>query len=627
MMSSSSLSSSLHCFPPPSLTFQNLKNNDRLIHNFNTPLELKQLHARLIKTNTPLSILPLTKVAFVCALSPSFSYAHQIFSHILEIPQTSIWNFCLIRFAEGDCPSNALLLFYQMRLFDVLPDTFTCSFVLKACLKLSDVVNGKIIHGLFQKLGFGSNLFLQNMILNLYGLCGEMGDAMLLFEKMPQRDAVTWNIVIAQLVKRGEIDGAYGFFLRMPNKNVRSWTSMISGFVQCGKPKEAIDLFMKLEDEAVRPNEVTVVSVLAACADLGDLDLGRSVHEYSTKSGFERNVHVCNTLIDMYVKCGCLENARRVFYEMEERTVVSWSAMIAGLAMHGQAEEALCLFSEMIKLGVKPNGVTFIGLLHACSHMGLIDEGRRFFASMTADYGVIPQIEHYGCVVDLFSRAGLLEEAREFILNMPIKPNGVVWGALLGGCKVHKNIDLAEEAIKHLSELDPLNDGYYVVISNIYAEAERWEDAARVRKLMKDRGVKKTSGWSSITVNGVVHEFVAGDQTHPQAEDICKIWDKLLVKMKRRGYAPKTSVVLLDVEEKEKEKFLYRHSEKLAVVFGLMTTPEGTPIRIMKNLRVCEDCHAALKIISGMTSREIIVRDRNRFHCFRDGQCSCRDFW
>lgn len=210
---------------------------------------------------------------------------------------------------------------------------------------------------------------------------------------------------------------------------------------------------------------------------------------------------------------------------------------------------------------------------------------------------------------------------------MPIKPNGVVWGALLGGCKVHKNIDLAEEAIKHLSELDPLNDGYYVVISNIYAEAERWEDAARVRKLMKDRGVKKTSGWSSITVNGVVHEFVAGDQTHPQAEDICKIWDKLLVKMKRRGYAPKTSVVLLDMEEKEKEKFLYRHSEKLAVVFGLMTTPEGTPIRIMKNLRVCEDCHAALKIISGIVSREIIVRDRNRFHCFRDGQCSCRDFW
>ncbi|KAJ6776054.1 PENTATRICOPEPTIDE REPEAT-CONTAINING PROTEIN [Salix koriyanagi] len=288
-MSSSSLSSSLRCFPPPSPSSPNLKNNDLLIHNFNTPLELKQLHARLIKTNTPLSILPLTKVASVCALSPSFSYAHQIFSHLLETPQTSIWNSCLIRFAEGDSPSHALLLFYQMRLFDVLPDTFTCSFVLKACLKLSDVVNGKIIHGIFQKLGFGSNLFLQNMILNLYGLCGEMGDAMLLFEKMPQRDVVTWNIMIAQLIKRGDIDGAYCFFLRMPDKNVRSWTSMISGFVQCGKPKEAIDLFMKLQDEAVRPNEVTFVSVLAACADLGELDLGRSVHEYSTRSGFKRN--------------------------------------------------------------------------------------------------------------------------------------------------------------------------------------------------------------------------------------------------------------------------------------------------------------------------------------------------
>ncbi|KAJ6314457.1 hypothetical protein OIU78_018019 [Salix suchowensis] len=507
-----------------------------------------------------------------------------------------------------------------MRLFDVLPDTFTCSFILKACLKLSDVVNGKIIHGTFQKLGFGSNLFLQNMTLNLYGLCGEMGDAMLLFEKMPQRDVVTWNIMIAQLVKRGDIDGAYCFFLRMPDKNVRSWTSMISGFVQCGKPKEAIDLFMKLQDEAVRPNEVTVVSVLAACADLGELDLGRSVHEYSTRSGFKRNVRVCNTLIDMYVKCGCLENARRVFDEMEERTVVSWSAMIAGLAMHGQAEEALWLFSEMIKLGMKPNGVTLIGLLHACSHMGLIDEGRRFFASMTADYGVIPQIEHYGCVVDLLSRAGLLREAHDFIMSMPVKPNGVVWGALLGGCKVHKNIDLAEEAMKHLSELDPLNDGYYVVISNIYAEAERWEDAARVRKLMKARGVKKTSGWSSSLLMEWFMSLLL-EIRHTQ------FWDKLLVKMKHRGYAPKTSVVLLDMEEKEKEKFLYRHSEKLAVIFGLMTTPEGTTIRIMKNLRVCEDCHAALKLISGIVNREIIVRDRNRFHCFRGGQCSCREFW
>jgi pentatricopeptide repeat protein len=597
-----------------------------LLHNFNTPFELKQVHAHLIKTNTPLSTLPLSRAAFVCALTPSFAYAQRILERV-EKPEIVFWNSCLRTFAEGDSPIDAILLFYKLRQFDVFPDNFTCSFVLKACTHLLDILNGRIVHGYVEKLGLQSNLFLQNMIVHLYALCGAIGDARLLFEKMSQRDVVTWNIMISQLVKRRDIDGAYDLFSRMPDRSVRSWTSMIAGYVQCGKPKEAIHLFMKMEEAGMRPNELTVVAVLAACADLGALDLGRRVHEYSNQSGFRRNVHISNTLIDMYLKCGCLANARRVFEEMEERTIVSWSAMIAGLAMHGQAEEALRLFSEMIQIGVKPNDVTFIGLLHACSHMGMIDKGREFFGSMTRDFGIIPRIEHYGCMVDLFSRAGLLQEAYEFIMNMPIKPNGVVWGALLGGCKVYKNIALAEEAIRHLSELDPLNDGYYVVLSNIYAEAERWEDTAKVRKFMKDHGVKKTPGWSSIMVDGVLHEFAAGDESHPQAEEIFQMWGKLLQKIKLRGYVPKTSVVLLDIEENEKEKFLFRHSEKLALAFGLMKTPSGRPIRIMKNLRVCEDCHAAFKLISETVDREIVVRDRNRFHCFKDGSCTCRDYW
>lgn len=530
-------------------------------------------------------------------------------------------------FAEGDSPFDTILLFYKLRQFDVFPDTFTCSFVLKACAQLLDTLNGRIVHGYVEKLGLQSNLFLQNMIVHLYALCGAIGDARLLFEKMSDRDVVTWNIMINQLVKRRDVEEAYHLFSLMPERSLRSWTSMISGFVQCGKPKEAIQLFMKMEEEGLRPNEVTAVAVLAACADLGDLDLGRRIHEYSNQSGFRRNVHISNTLIDMYLKCGCLEDARRLFDEIEERTIVSWSAMISGLAMHGQAEEALKLFSKMIQLEIKPNGVTFVALLHACSHMGMIDQGREFFASMTRDYGLIHRIEHYGCMVDLFSRAGLLQEAHEFIMNMPIKPNGVVWGAMLGGCKVHKNIELAEEAIHHLSELDPLNDGYYVVLSNIYAEAECWEGTVKVRKLMKERGVKKTPGWSSITVDGMLHEFVAGDESHPEAEEIFQLWEKLLQKIKLKGYVPKTSVVLLDIDETEKEKFLYRHSEKLALTFGLLKTSPGTPIRILKNLRVCEDCHAAFKLISEIVHREIVVRDRNRFHCFKDGSCSCRDYW
>lgn len=466
------------------------------------------------------------------------------------------------------------------------------------------------------------------MIVHLYAACGEMSDARLMFDKMPQRDVVTWNIMISQLIKAGDVHGAYGLFSLMPRRNVRSWTSMISGFVHCGKSEEALGLFLEMErEDGLRPNEVTVVAVLAACADLGDLEFGRRVHRFANERGFQGNVHVCNTLIDMYVKCGCLEEGYRVFNAMKERTVVSWSSMIAGFAMHGHGDKALELYGEMIRLGIKPNHVTFVGLLHACSHMGLVDKGREYFTIMTRDYGIVPRIEHYGCLVDLLSRAGLLEEAREVVVNMPMSPNGVIWGALLGGCRLHKNTELAEEAMRHISELDPLNDGYYVVLSNAYAEAGKWEEVTRIRKLMKDRGVKKTPGCSSITIDGVVHEFVAGDETHPQAEKIFEVWEKLLVKMRAKGYVPNTSVVLLDVEDKEKEKFLFRHSEKLALVFGLMNTKPGMPIRIMKNLRVCEDCHAAFKLLSTIESREIVVRDRNRFHCFKNGTCTCKDYW
>ncbi|KAL5802154.1 hypothetical protein ACOSQ3_030612 [Xanthoceras sorbifolium] len=609
---------------PQSLTSHTIKTH--LLQSFNSPFELKQVHAHLVKTNTPLSNLPLTRVGFVSARTPSFTYAQQIIAEA-GASQVFVWNSCLKMFAESKNPGDAILLFYQLRQFDVLPDSFTCSFVLKACMTMLDLCNGKIVHGYVEKLGLKSNLYLSNVVVNLYAVCGEMGDARLLFEKMSQRDIVTWNILVTQLIKSGDIVEACELFRRMPERNVRSWTAMISGYVQCGKPKEAVELFSEMEEAGMRPNEVTVVAVLAACADLGALDLGRRVHKYSNRSAFRRNVTVSNTLIDMYVKCGSLEDARRVFDGMEERTIFSWSAMIQGLAIHGKAEEALRIFYKMIETGMKPNGVTFIGILHACSHMGLIDEGRNFFSSMTKDYGIIPQIEHYGCIVDLLSRGGLLQEAYEFIMNMPMKPNGIIWGAVLGGCRLHKNVDLAEEATRHLHQLDPLNDGYYVVLSNIYAEAEQWEDVARVRRLMRNQGVKKTPGWSSITVNGVVHEFVAGDETHPQSQEIFRIWEELLGEMKLKGYVPNTSVVLLDMEETEKERFLYRHSEKLALVFGLMNTPPGTPIRIMKNLRVCEDCHTAFKLISEIVNREIVVRDRNRFHCFKDASCSCRDYW
>ncbi|KAK6123654.1 hypothetical protein DH2020_042608 [Rehmannia glutinosa] len=462
-----------------------------LFHKFNSPFELKQVHTLVIKT--------------------------------VDQPETFIWNSCLRDFAESDSPFDAILLFYQMRRYNVLPDSFTCSFVLKACVRLQYLFHGRIIHAFVEKLGLQLNLVLLNVIVHLYASCGRINDAILLFDKMPQRDVVTWNTMITQLVKMGDIDSAYKMFVQMPDRNLRSWTAMIAGFVQCGKPKEAIALFTKMEEVGLKPNEVTVVAVLAACADVGALHLGRRIHDYSDKRGFTRNIHISNTLIDMYIKCGCLKAACDVFKNMKERTIVSWSAMIQGLAIHGKAKEALELFSEMIYTGMKPNGVTFLGLLNACSHMGLINEGRSFFASMTKYYGIIPCIEHYGCMVDLLSRAGLLEEAHELIEQMPIKPNAAVWGC----------------------------PSWWM------QKAKKWEDAAKVRKMMRNRGLKRQLVGVQLLLAGTVHEFVAGDETHPQSKDIFKMWNHLLVYMRLKGYVPNTSVVLLDIEEEEKRRFCF----------------------------------------------------------------------
>ncbi|XP_031481586.1 pentatricopeptide repeat-containing protein At5g66520-like [Nymphaea colorata] len=596
------------------------------LQNFTTPFQLKQLHAQIVKQNVDPSILSFSKVAQVCGLSPDFGYGRQLlqFSDRLEIV---IWNSWIRKLAESDSPADAIILFRKLRYADVPPDTLTCSFVLKACSRVPSLEDGMMVHSLAAKQGWVADVFLQNTIIHMYASCGSLSSAYQLFAKTSKRDVVTWNIMITQFAKQGQVDIARKLFDEMPERSTRSWTSMITGYVQCGRPNEAISVFRSMEEANVKPNEVTVVSVLAACADVGALDLGQRIHAYAKENHFRHNVRVCNTLIDMYTKCGCIEEARMVFDEIPERTVVSWSAMIMGHAIHGQSEEALSLFSKMQKRGIDPNAVTFIGLLHACSHMGMVAEGCRFFNSMVNDYRIVPQIEHYGCMVDLLSRAGLLKEAYEFIKNMPIEPSGAVWGALLGGCRVHKSVELGEEVIKHLLEIEPHNDGYYVVLSNIYAEAGRWGDVAKVRRLMKDRGIKKTPGCSFITIDGVTHEFVAGDGSHPHAKEVQEKWHELAEQLKLMGYVPETSAVLLDIAEEEKEHALYRHSEKLAVVFGLMKTSPGTPIRIMKNLRVCADCHLALKLISKFSNREIIVRDRSRFHRFVDGSCSCKDYW
>jgi pentatricopeptide repeat protein len=345
------------------------------------------------------------------------------------------------------------------------------------------------------------------------------------------------------------------------------------------------------------------------------------------KTGFELDVVVGSALVDMYAKCGSIDEASNVFNKMPERNIVTWTVIIIGYAQHGYAQEVLKLFSQMQDTGMKPDHVTFVGILSACSRAGLVNEGCNYFNSMSQDYGVNPRPEHFACMVDLLGRAGHLTEAKDFIEKMPFEPSISVWQSLLGACRIHGNMELGKYAAERLLELEPHDSATYVLLSNIYAAANRWDDVARVRKMMKDRGVKKEPGRSWTNVNNTVHEFISDDSSHPQAEEIYKMLQRLSNQMKDAGYVPNTDFVLHDIEKEQKENSLSHHSEKLAIAFGLIKTPPGAPIRIMKNLRVCGDCHIATKFISKIVCREIIVRDATRFHHFKNGLCSCGDYW
>lgn len=433
--------------------------------------------------------------------------------------------------------------------------------------------------------------------------------------------------MISGYARTGDMSKARELFDEMPERNVISWSAVIAGYVQVGLSKDALGVFALMQAGPDRPNEATLVSVLGACAHLGALEQGKWVHGYLKSDGMRLNVFVGTALIDMYGKCGEIDLGLEVFSEMEERNLLAWTTMIKGLAMHGRGSEALDLFASMVEAGVMPDDITFIGALCACTHAGLVDEGRRIFNSMGEVYGITPKIEHYGCMVDLLARVGLLEEARCLVEQMPMEPDVLIWGALMAGCRFHGDVKMAEYAVKHLIELEQDNGAVYVLLANIYTVSGRHGDAQKVRRLMKSEGMVKTPGCSSIEIRGTVHQFLVGDNSHPRTKEILAKWEEIERLTRLEGYVSNKSDVLLDIEEEEKEEALARHSEKLAIAFGLISTNDGTVIHIVKNLRVCNDCHHVTKLISKVYNREIVVRDRTRFHHFKEGRCNCKDYW
>lgn len=524
------------------------------------------------------------------------TYARKIFNMMSEKNEIC-WSAMIGGYVICDSMREAMSLYDEMVFkHGMNPTAVTLASTLRACAKLTDSEKGHHLHCYAIKSGLDLDTTVGNSLLSMYAKCGIL-------------------------------DEAFRFFYEMVSKDKISYNAIISGCVQNGSAEKALLIFRQMQLSGIDPDKATMVALLPACSHLAALQHGACCHGYSVIRGFTEDISICNAIIDMYSKCGKIYVSRKVFNWMQRRDIVSWNTMIIGYGIHGLGMEALSLFKEFRALGLMPDDVTFIAVLSACSHSGLVMEGKYWFDAMSQDFNIKPRSVHYICMVDLLARAGHLNEAYSMIQNMPFEPDVHVWVALLGACRIHKNVEMAEEASKKIHLLGPEDPGNFVLMSNIYCSVGRWDDAAHVRTIQKDRGYRKSPGCSWVEISGVIHGFIGGDQSHPQSTSINRKLQELLVQMKKLGYRADSSLVLHDVEEEEKEQSLLYHSEKIAIAFGILNISPSKPIVVTKNLRICVDCHTAIKLMTLITQREITVRDASRFHHFKSGICNCQDFW
>lgn len=505
------------------------------------------------------------------------------------------WNSMIAAYVEGGNPEEATRIFQKMLDEGVEPTNVTIMEALHACADLGDLKRGMFVHKLLDQLKLGTDVSMANSLISMYSKCKK-------------------------------VDIAADIFSKLLGKTLVSWNAMILGYAQNGRVNEALNYFCEMRSQNIKPDSFTMVSVIPALAELSVIRRAKWIHALVIRSCFEKNVFVMTALIDMYAKCGAVGTARKLFDMMNERHVTTWNVMIDGYGTHGLGKAAVELFNKMLEGPTKPNDITFLCAISACSHSGLVEEGIHYFSSMKKDYGIEPVMDHYGAMVDLLGRAGRLNEAWDFIQKMPIEPGITVFGAMLGACKIHKNVELGEKAANRLFELNPDEGGYHVLLANIYAAASMWDKLAEVRTVMEKKGLQKTPGCSLVELKNEVHSFYSGSTSHPQSKRIYTFLETLIDEIKVAGYVPDTNSSH-DVEDHVQENLLGSHSEKLAIAFGLLNSSPGSTIHIRKNLRVCGDCHNATKYISLVAGREIIVRDMHRFHCFKNGICSCGDYW
>ncbi|KAK3036244.1 hypothetical protein RJ639_030786 [Escallonia herrerae] len=592
-----------------------------LLRNSKTLKAIKQVHAYVHKTGLNNDTVVAGKLLLHCAvlIPDALHYARRLFLHIPE-PDVFTYNTLIRGFSESDTPQDSFITFVDMRRDShVPPDSFSFAFILKAAANMRDFSSGIQLHCEALKYGLDTHVFVGTTLVSMYAECGRVGLARKVFDQMSEPNVVAWNAVVTACFRCCDVKGAEEVFGRMPFRDTTSWNVMLAGYMKAGELELARDLFLEmgvkdgvsfstmivgfahngcfdeafgfyreLQREGMRPNEASLTGVLSACAQAGAFEFGKILHGYIEKAGCAWIISVSNALLDTYSKCGNIGMAQLVFETMPgKKSIVSWTSMMAGLAMQGYGEEVISLFHEMEGSGCRPDRITFISLLYACSHAGLIEQGCGYFSKMKKIYGTEPCIEHYGCMVDLYSRAGQLQKAYDFVIRMPMQPNAIIWRTLLGACCIHGNMELAEQVRERLSQLDPNNSGDHVLLSNIYAVAGKWDDVASVRRSMTDQSLKKTPGWSMIEVDKILYTFVASERQSEVSEVAYEKLREIMLKLRvEGGYMPEVKSVLHDIEEEEKENAVSMHSEKLAVAFGIARLCEGRVIRIVKNLRV-----------------------------------------
>lgn len=546
-------------------------------------------------------------------------------------PNVVLWNGMIAGFNLSKLYAATVAVLQKMHSEGFQPDGSSISSVLPAVGDLEYLEMGIQIHGYVIKQRLGSDKCVVSALVDMYGKCACTVEMSQVVGEMDEMDVGACNALVTGLARNGLVDDALEVFSQFKGQGVElntvSWTSIIASCSQNGKDMEALELFREMQIEGLEPNSVTIPCLLPACGNIAALMHGKAAHCFAVRRGMLNDVYVGSALIDMYAKCGRIELSRLCFDKMPTRNLVCWNAVMSGYAMHGKAKETMEIFHMMLRSGQKPDFISFTCVLSACSQNGLTEEGWYYFNSMSKEHGIEARVEHYACMVTLLGRAGKLDEAYSMIKKMPFEPDACVLGALLSSCRVHNNVTLGESTAKKLFKLEPKNPGNYILLSNIYASKGMWTEVDRVRDAMKSLGLRKNPGCSWIEFKNKVHMLLAGDKAHPQMNQIMEKLNKLSSEMKRSGYFPNTHFVLQDVEEQEKEQILCGHSEKLAVVLGLLNTPPGSSLRVIKNLRICGDCHSVIKFISRFERREISVRDTNRFHHFKDGVCSCGDYW